>query len=150
MISRAKVSFWILSGLALFFLCVPTVILVQSLEDYAHSLSYWKLGNLKPSSPQSPASPSLTTRPPSQTKLYFVKFRYEGKSKRVYLGGDFNRWNAQDYPLSKKGRSWEISLPLPPGRYRYLFYADGQWFLDPKNPEVAEENDFKASLKHIP
>ena len=35
---------------------------------------------------------------------------------------------------------WELRLPLGPGRYEYLFLADGRfWDLDPANPERAPD-----------
>lgn len=150
MISRAKFTFWILFFLVFLFLSVPSVVLVQNLREYAEALSYW---SRKP--PQAPPEPGtrpafLTSKTAPQTSLHFMKFSYAGKAKSVQLAGDFNLWKAEQYPLSRKGRKWEITLPLPQGTYRYLFYVDGEKVLDPKNKEVYQKDDFKASVKRVP
>lgn len=53
-------------------------------------------------------------------------------AQHVALTGDFNQWQP-NYPL-KKGADgvWSVEVPLPPGRYEYMFVVDGErWANDP-------------------
>ncbi len=47
---------------------------------------------------------------------------------------------------------WELSVPLGPGRYRYLFLIDEtEWMLDPENPRVVDDGrGGKANLLIVP
>lgn len=58
-------------------------------------------------------------------------------ASKVILTGDFTSWKEDGIAMSKKrsGR-WETTLLLKPGRYEYKFIVDGQWWTDPKNPNV--------------
>jgi 1,4-alpha-glucan branching enzyme len=59
------------------------------------------------------------------------------KAKEVILMGDFNKWNAKIHPMKRtKGGVWEKIVMLPPGRYEYKFFVDGQWWTDPKNEQT--------------
>lgn len=63
-------------------------------------------------------------------------------AKRVSVVGTFNGWDPQTHPLRGPDRNgvWSLSLPLPSGRYRYLFVVDGvRWVTDPT--AVASEED---------
>lgn len=63
-------------------------------------------------------------------------------AKKVLLAGDFNNWMPLGTPLkSDRPGVWKMSLPLPPGRYRYRFVVDGKWMTDPHNQYV-EANQF--------
>jgi hypothetical protein len=52
----------------------------------------------------------------------------------VYLVGDFNNWNATVEKMRRSGDTFEISLFLVEGSYRYKFVVDGTWIVDPDNP----------------
>ncbi|OGR07877.1 MAG: hypothetical protein A2511_11500 [Deltaproteobacteria bacterium RIFOXYD12_FULL_50_9] len=57
-------------------------------------------------------------------------------AREVFVAGDFNGWNSTEYPMRKfKGDIWKKSLKLKKGRYEYKFIVDGDWWIDPKNPE---------------
>ncbi len=57
-------------------------------------------------------------------------------AESVYLAGDFNNWDTGKDSMRKfKGNIFKKKLKLKPGSYEYLFYVDGQWQLDPQNPE---------------
>jgi hypothetical protein len=76
-------------------------------------------------------------------------FRYYAPvAGRVQLAGDWpeNNWAKGDGSAgeadiglmddSNGDGIWEITVQLPPGRYRYLFWIDeNTWHLDPGNPE---------------
>ncbi len=57
-------------------------------------------------------------------------------ARRVCVAGSFNHWNPSATPLVPLGHGrWLRQLWLPPGRYEYLFVADGVWCFDPLAPD---------------
>ncbi len=71
--------------------------------------------------------------------VFAVKFE---DAQKVLLAGDFNNWQPTSTPmLTERPGVWRMSLPLPPGRYRYRFVVDGRWVTDPNNQYV-EANQF--------
>lgn len=66
-----------------------------------------------------------------------VTFRLLAPAAReVLLGGSFNEFGVVRHPLVRGEEGiWELTLPLPPGRHTYKFKVDGEWLLDPTNPE---------------
>ena len=65
-------------------------------------------------------------------------------AKRVSVVGTFNEWDPRADPLGGPDRDgvWSLSLPLPPGRYRYMFVVDGvRWVIDP-TARAAEADGF--------
>ncbi|MGH7177773.1 MAG: AAA family ATPase [Tepidisphaeraceae bacterium] len=72
--------------------------------------------------------------------LFAVRFE---QARKVLLAGDFNNWQPMSTPMLHAGQpgEWRMSLPLPPGRYRYRFVVDGAWVTDPNNRFV-EVNQF--------
>jgi hypothetical protein len=61
---------------------------------------------------------------------------------RVALVGDFNRWDPTATPLraSRDGRTWEVQVPLSPGRHVYGFVVDGGLRADPAAPRTADDD----------
>ena len=60
----------------------------------------------------------------------------------VSLVGDFNGWNAGALPLRRLSNgTWEVEVPLAPGRYAYSFVVDGALARDPAAPQ-APVDDF--------
>jgi hypothetical protein len=39
----------------------------------------------------------------------------------------------------KEGDEWICRLDLAPGKYTYKFIIDGDWILDPANPETEDD-----------
>jgi transposase InsO family protein len=67
-----------------------------------------------------------------------VRFTFVAPSAgQVSLVGDFNRWDPVALPLRRAadGRTWEVELRLPPGRYGYSFVVDGRIARDPTAPQ---------------
>ncbi|MCD4730933.1 MAG: hypothetical protein K8R74_10055, partial [Bacteroidales bacterium] len=60
--------------------------------------------------------------------------------KQVQITGDINGWNPKDSHLQSKDNKWQIPLELYPGKYHYQIVLDGEWVLDPNNPEQEENN----------
>ena len=60
----------------------------------------------------------------------------------VSIVGDFNGWTEGSLPLrrSADGRTWEIEVPLAPGRYAYSFVVDGRLARDPSAPTAAGDD----------
>jgi 1,4-alpha-glucan branching enzyme len=53
----------------------------------------------------------------------------------VAIAGTFNDWRPEATPMIPMGQGrWLKNLALPPGRYEYLFVADGTWVADPLAP----------------
>lgn len=58
---------------------------------------------------------------------------------RVCIAGDFNHWSPDAHPMrfDESLGVLQTIIPLPPGSHQYSFIADGQWILDPHNPNTA-------------
>ena len=72
-----------------------------------------------------------------------VEFVYEPKGKQpksVQLAGQINDWNPSKTNLEKVDGVWKITLQLNPGKYHYQVVVDGNWILDPANPEIEDNN----------
>ncbi len=60
----------------------------------------------------------------------------------VRVAGSFNNWNPDRTPMMHvDADTFQIKVPLPPGRYTYRYVIDGHWRNDPANHEV-EMNPF--------
>ncbi len=60
----------------------------------------------------------------------------------VRLAGDFNSWNPDLVPMPRLLEdTYQVHLPLAPGRYQYRYVIDGRWERDPANTLV-ETNPF--------
>ena len=50
---------------------------------------------------------------------------------RVFLVGDFNDWELGGMPMKRTADGhWVAHLALPPGEFKFRYFADGQWFTD--------------------
>jgi hypothetical protein len=73
----------------------------------------------------------------------FVRFTLHAPgASTVAIVGDFNRWDPAAIPLrpSADGSTWEVEVPLAPGRYAYAFYVDGKLARDPAAPKVGDDD----------
>ena len=59
------------------------------------------------------------------------------KAKKVILTGSFNEWNEEDVRLIATESGWQLPVYLDFGRHKYKYIVDGEWILDPGNPEIA-------------
>ena len=68
-------------------------------------------------------------------------FRLKGyaKARLVVLAGSFNNWNQSQLLFAREGDEWVCRLDLEPGRYTYKLIVDGNWLLDPANPDTEED-----------
>ena len=60
-------------------------------------------------------------------------------NKVVVLTGTFNSWNQSQLVFGREGDAWVCRIDLDPGVYQYKFIVDGNWLLDPSNPQTAED-----------
>jgi 1,4-alpha-glucan branching enzyme len=80
--------------------------------------------------PNRPASPSGS---PGRRVLHLVDFFCRAPhAQSVALVGDFNQWNPQTHPMTRRpDGAWSIRLELPHGHHQYQFLVDGKPTLDP-------------------
>lgn len=59
----------------------------------------------------------------------------------ISLVGDFTEWETDRVRLTQKGNDrWEVTLQLPPGRYRFAYVTDGgEWLPDPEAAPVLDD-----------
>ncbi len=67
-----------------------------------------------------------------------VIFRVHAEgATRVQVAGDFNDWNPSRTPMQHVDKdTFQIKVPLEPGRYMYRYVIDGHWRNDPENHYV--------------
>ncbi|HEU4787826.1 MAG TPA: isoamylase early set domain-containing protein [Gemmatimonadaceae bacterium] len=60
----------------------------------------------------------------------------------VSIVGDFNHWSPTALPMKRSadGRTWEIDVRLPEGRYNYAYMVDGQIARDPSAPQTGGDD----------
>ncbi|MBL9214987.1 MAG: isoamylase early set domain-containing protein [Opitutaceae bacterium] len=76
----------------------------------------------------------LTLHPATRTVLFGLE---APAARRVSLAGTFNDWNVEAHPLAHQADGvWLAELELPPGRYEYRYFVDGQWCDDPQAVEL--------------
>ena len=87
-----------------------------------------------------PAPAPVAAMPASESVVRFTLVA--PGAANVSLVGDFNGWSSRGVPLrrSRDGRTWEVEVPLAPGRYAYSFVVDGQLARDPSAPQVRDED----------
>jgi len=79
-----------------------------------------------------------------------LSFTFRGPpGETVSVAGNFNGWDPFMYEL-KEGPpgNYSLHLPLPPGRYQYVFFHRGQRFLDPFNSNrvYSKEGDAASEI----
>ena len=86
-----------------------------------------------------------------QPRGHRVRFTYHGEpGLRVYLAGDFNGWNPEGKQLldTEESGTYTVRCLILPGRHEYKFVVNGEWILDPSNPQHAcnERGDWNNIL----
>lgn len=82
-----------------------------------------------------------------------VTFRLQGHedARSVFLAGSFNQWNSHVQPFFRTAFGWETSLEMKPGKHLYKFVVDGEWRLDPDNPQVeTESHGYQNNVYYFP
>jgi len=75
---------------------------------------------------------------PRQTKEGVLFSYYDPSARDVRLVGDFTDWEPlENSMVQEDGKHiWTVKVPLGAGTYQYKFIVDGEWKVDPGNPEV--------------
>ena len=62
----------------------------------------------------------------------WVEFRFfRPEATQVHLVGDFNNWRIGELVMAQaEDGYWWARLQLPPGEFRFRYYADGRWYTD--------------------
>jgi Glycogen recognition site of AMP-activated protein kinase len=67
----------------------------------------------------------------------------ETAAERVALCGDFNDWAPEGISLARAAdRSWQVTVPLVPGSYRYKYLLDGVTWENGPDADSYEENAY--------
>ena len=70
-----------------------------------------------------------------------LTFDPKGKQyQKVQVAGSLNDWNPARTPLTYEAGVWRTTLPLEPGQYEYQIVVDGQWMLNPANPNSVDNH----------
>ena len=68
----------------------------------------------------------------------------------VSVAGNFNNWDPFMYELKETSPGeYSLNLPLPPGKYHYVFYHRGQRLLDPQNQKKGYNKEGIAASEAI-
>lgn len=72
-----------------------------------------------------------------------VEFSFDPGDKeyeRVTVAGEFNGWTPGRPEFDFVNGIWTTKLMLNPGTYQYQLVLDGEWMLDPANPDKIDNN----------
>ena len=150
-VERRIVLIWVALA-ALIIVSVPSVLFHKAAIKYFGFLGGWETGLIKPSRPSAmpPMRKGSAKALNPQPELRFAKFSLKAKdASEVRLVGDFNKWDPAALKLAKKDGAWETIVTLPPGEYRYAYIIDGAQSPDPANPETADRDGVRVSLRSI-
>jgi hypothetical protein len=93
--------------------------------------------------PRAPVRPSVAAGGLVAPSLSRVRFTLVAPgAATVTIVGDFNGWNPAALPLRRAadGQTWEVEVPLSPGRYAYAFVVDGALARDPSAPQTRDDD----------
>ena len=78
------------------------------------------------------------TAGPRQTKEGVLFSYYDPSARDVQIVGDFSGWEPlENSMVHDQGKHiWTGKIPLKAGTYQYKFIVDGEWKVDPDNPDV--------------
>jgi Glycogen recognition site of AMP-activated protein kinase len=78
--------------------------------------------------------------PPSLKGNTTFRLKGYGEASIVTLAGSFNNWNQSQLVCGRESDEWLCRVDLEPGHYTYKFIVDGNWVLDPDNPNTAQDD----------
>jgi 1,4-alpha-glucan branching enzyme len=148
-VDRNKIAFWMLVTAAMGLVFSPSIFFASRYRQYTRLLDNFERPPLRQIKTRTPNHPWLERI--DKPRLDFTEFRLRApKAKTVELLGDFNAWKPGALSLTKASSGeWEIALPLPQGKYRYLFLIDGTSQPDPKNSLHAQHSGRSVSVKVV-
>jgi hypothetical protein len=83
----------------------------------------------------------VTLPPPSLKGNTTFRLKGYPDAAIVALAGSFNNWNQSQFIFGREGDEWVCRIDLEPGKHAYKFIVDGNWLLDPANPNT-EDDDY--------
>ncbi|MBU1086313.1 MAG: AAA family ATPase [Candidatus Omnitrophica bacterium] len=98
------------------------------------------------------SAPELVIEQPALGDEFVFSFSSEA-ANQIKIVGDFNQWNSSlDSDLERKENNlWQKVLNLAPGKYIYKLVVDGQWTIDPNNPnKEVDSNGYENSVIIVP
>jgi 1,4-alpha-glucan branching enzyme len=82
---------------------------------------------------------SLGPRQVADTVIFVASY---SQANAVCIAGDFNDWNPAKTPMKKAlDGTWQASVRLAKGVYKYRLVVDGLWLQDPHNNQT-EPNQY--------
>jgi hypothetical protein len=81
----------------------------------------------------------LTLPPPSLEGNTTFRLKGHADARIVNLAGSFNDWKPSTIVCGKEGADWVCRIDLKPGKYFYKFIVDGNWIIDPSNPNTEDD-----------
>lgn len=76
---------------------------------------------------------------------YTFKLTGHSSAHRVTVAGDFNKWDANEIIMEKKGNVWERQMYLDDEVHKYRFMIDAKWVTDLANPHKLSDNSGNVS-----
>ena len=98
---------------------------------------------IAPSSTSGPnplTAKKLTLPPPSLKGNTTFRLKGHPNARVVAVAGSFNDWNQSKVLCGKESDEWVCRIDLAPGKYTYKFIIDGDWILDPANPDTEDDD----------
>ena len=86
-------------------------------------------------------APKIVLPPPSLKGTTTFRLKGYPDASIVVLAGSFNNWNQSQFVFGKEGDEWICRIDLEAGKHAYKFIIDGNWLLDPANPNT-EDDDY--------
>jgi Glycogen recognition site of AMP-activated protein kinase len=139
---------YIVSAILIVVISIPSIYFLKSFSGYFGFLRSWARGPMRPSH-------VIHMPPPHRDKqhldLEFVTFSLKSPdAKEVRISGDFSAWDPNMIGLEKKdSETWETTLALPKGRYRYFFQVDDKFITDPNNKNTDTFQNKKVSVIEV-
>jgi hypothetical protein len=81
----------------------------------------------------------VTLPPPSLKGNTTFRLKGYADASVVALAGSFNKWNESQFIFGREGDEWICRIDLEPGKHAYKFIVDGNWLLDPANPNSEDD-----------
>jgi hypothetical protein len=95
-------------------------------------------GSSDSSSNNSSSTPSTPAKKSPVIEGDQVTFYFESATaKEVAVAGSMNNWSTTEDLMIKEGSTFSYTMWLDDGTYEYKFVVDGEWTVDPGNPETA-------------
>ncbi len=79
---------------------------------------------------------------------YTFSYRPAGRGPhKINVAGQFNGWNTGSHELKPVGGGlYELFVRMPAGSHPYKFVVNGEWMLDPSNPEQTGDGNSVARV----